>query len=773
MKTAAFALLAAASVEQVAATYSLGSSWTQAKAYSCPGNTNNQCNPQQQSGWDFSDVPTGNIGHYGGFDFSGWSCENDFSKRDSLLGARTFGSTGRSIVGDCTADKNTSPCISAAAGTGHFSVDTFSVSTEFDTRLEFHYGMPDGSTCKQSSQCSSQGTTIKNSQCGGAKSVTIVYPGSGKSSCKTKVHHISWDCGSNAPPPSHSQPAHSQPVYTPPPSGGSQHHSKPAHSQPVYTPPSGGSHHHSHSQPGYSLPPYGQTTTGSAGAETTTAPAGAETTTAPYGNTPPAGGETTTAPAGAETTTAPAGAETTTAPAGGETTTPYGNTPPAGTTTAAGETTASTDVAVSTSIISAPGGETTAAAGTTTAVVETTPAGETTAAVTEATTAPAGETTAAAGTTTAVVETTPAGTTAAVTEATTAPAVTSEAGAVTTGSQSVYTTVYQSTSTVFTTSVHTITSCAPEITNCPARTDKPVLTTVTIAVSTTICPVTATITGGSAPQQTSEAGAATQAPPSGTDSGSSPAQTGLPCPDVLPKCINTWLPLVPNCKDNTDASCYCPSKDLVTKVFDCIYSNGQNDDDVSAAIVFFQGVCAGYAGSNPAVATGAATITSIITVTGTPVAAPTDYTTVVVATTVTEPCVSEGSTISGSSTTVYISTAITVPQVSITAAPVTAQPTGVPPAASAPAATAPFESAPVETAPVESAPVQSAPVQSAPGAAPTLVAPPAGAPPASTGTGTGISIPPVNTGIPVVGGAGRLGAGMSLGLAIMAAVVAL
>ncbi|KAL7790797.1 hypothetical protein V8C37DRAFT_176552 [Trichoderma ceciliae] len=747
MKTAALALLAAASVEHVAATYSLGSSWTQAKPYSCPGNTNNNCNAQQQSGWDFSDVPTGSIANYGGFDFSGWSCENDFGKRDSLLSARTFGSTGRSIVGDCTADKNTTPCISAGAGTGHFSVDTFSISTEFDTRLEFHYEMPDGSTCKQSAQCSSQGTTVKNSQCGGAKKVSVVYPGNGKSSCKTKVHHVSWDCGSNAPPPSHSQPAHTQPAHTP---------------------PSGGPHYPSHSQPGYSVPPYsqpGQTTTAPAGAETTTAPgetAPGETSpaTTPYGNPPPAG-ETTTAPAGAQTTTAPGetapgetapaesttapAGETTTAPAGAETTTApgetapgetslaitsYGNTLPAGATTAAAETTASTEVAVSTSVITAPS--------------------DTSAAGAETTTAPD-------GTTTAVVETTAAGTTAAVTEATTAPAVTSEAGAVTTGSESVYTTVYQSTSTVFTTTVHTITSCAPEVTNCPARTDKPVLTTVTVAVNTTICPVTATITGGPGPQQTSEAAAATQAPstqaPSGTGSGSSPVESGLPCPDVLPKCINTWLPLVPNCKDNTDASCYCPSKDLVQKVFNCIYSNGKNDDDVSAAIVFFQGVCASYAGSNPAVATGAATITSIITVTGTPVAAPTDYTTVVVATTITEPCVSEGTTIPGSSTTVYVSTALTVPQVSITAAPVTTQPTYVPPG--------------------QTAPVESAPVETAPGAGPTLITSPVATPPAATGTGTGISLPPASTGIPVVGGAGRLGAGMSLGLAIMAAVVAL
>ncbi|PKK53387.1 hypothetical protein CI102_3012, partial [Trichoderma harzianum] len=336
MKTAAFALLAAASVEQVAATYSLGSSWTNAKPYSCPGNTDNNCNTQQHNGWDFSDVPTGVIGHYGGFDFKGWSCENDFSKRDTLLSARTFGATGRSISGQCTGDKNTTPCISASAGNEHFSVDTFSISTEFDTRLEFHYDMPDGSTCKHSASCSSHGTTVKNTQCGGAKSVSIVYPGGskgGKSSCGTKVHHISWNCGNNAPP----KPSHSQPAYTPP---GGSHHTKPSYSQPVYTPPGGGHHTKPHTKPVYT-PPAGETTTAPAGAETTTAPgetytapagetttgpAGAETTTAPGETYTAPAGETTTGPAGAETTTAPAGeTETTTAPAGAETTTaPYG-----------------------------------------------------------------------------------------------------------------------------------------------------------------------------------------------------------------------------------------------------------------------------------------------------------------------------------------------------------------------------------------------------------------------------------------------------------------
>ncbi|KAF5659520.1 gpi anchored serine-rich protein [Fusarium circinatum] len=51
------------------------------------------------------------------------------------------------------------------------------------------------------------------------------------------------------------------------------------------------------------------------------------------------------------------------------------------------------------------------------------------------------------------------------------------------------------TSTIYSTNIRTITSCAPEVTNCPARSGTPVVVTETIAVSTTICPVEPT--GGS------------------------------------------------------------------------------------------------------------------------------------------------------------------------------------------------------------------------------------------------------------------------------------
>ncbi|KAK2053881.1 hypothetical protein LY76DRAFT_597453 [Colletotrichum caudatum] len=49
------------------------------------------------------------------------------------------------------------------------------------------------------------------------------------------------------------------------------------------------------------------------------------------------------------------------------------------------------------------------------------------------------------------------------------------------------------TSTIYTTKVSTVTSCVPEVTNCPAHST--VVVTATEAIGTTICPVTATETG--------------------------------------------------------------------------------------------------------------------------------------------------------------------------------------------------------------------------------------------------------------------------------------
>ncbi|KAJ5657869.1 uncharacterized protein N7484_001518 [Penicillium longicatenatum] len=69
------------------------------------------------------------------------------------------------------------------------------------------------------------------------------------------------------------------------------------------------------------------------------------------------------------------------------------------------------------------------------------------------------------------------------------------------------------TSTVFSTRTATITACPSSVTNCPARSKTTLLTTETIAVSTTVCPVaeatqitTPSIPGGEAPTKSEELG---------------------------------------------------------------------------------------------------------------------------------------------------------------------------------------------------------------------------------------------------------------------------
>ena len=69
------------------------------------------------------------------------------------------------------------------------------ISVSFDTDLDFIYGMADGSVCKHTASCASAGSTIQNTQCGGAKSVTFKLPDSSKQTdCSIGIHSIEFDC---------------------------------------------------------------------------------------------------------------------------------------------------------------------------------------------------------------------------------------------------------------------------------------------------------------------------------------------------------------------------------------------------------------------------------------------------------------------------------------------------------------------------------------------------------------------------------------------------
>jgi hypothetical protein len=639
-------------------------------AFPCPANTDNKCTDAQKPGFTFQDLTPGTFGSYKDFNFKGFTCGGGSG------GGRFNRRTGGKVIGgSCTSNKKTSPSFGCGPAVDKFSLGSIHVQPEFDCDLEFHYDMPDGSTCKHRNSCKKSGTTVVNSQCGGAKNVTIVFPpqpSKPKPTCSIDIHTISFDC--NPPKTTVTRPPTTAPT------------------QPTTT----------------TAPTTSTTPTTSTVPTTSTAPS--ETT------APPADTSSKTVPPVESSITTPPAASSSTSPAESTTTPPVGESskPPVGESS------------------KPPVGESSKP-----------PVGE-------SSKPPVGEST--TSTTTTEITTT---------------VVTS----------------FETTSTVFSTVVSTITSCAPTVPNCPAN-GGVTTTVVTVAISTTICPVTetrttvltstsevvvppATQTTATSPVDVPPTGQTTTAPPAGqtttastsavvvpgtSDKGSSvvvvpgttttansPVET-LPCPNVVPACLNTFLFSV-GCSDNTDTKCYCPDSIFVKNVFECIYAHGETDKVVSEAVVFFQGICAPHIPSNPEIATGA-TVTKFITVTAAPTSVAPIYTTVIVDATTVVPCTDEaGVVIPSSSSTVIVSTVLTVPQVGFTTASGTV---GVIPV------TAPPQAIQNPTAPAN------APVTTTFATAPL---------------GTG-GIRPTKTGAVVTAGSGRVttGLGFSLAIAVLAAI---
>ncbi|GAB1311796.1 hypothetical protein MFIFM68171_02006 [Madurella fahalii] len=628
-----------------------------APPFTCPANIDNECTDKQKPGFSFDDLDFGDFFDYNDFKFSGWKCEDEGGGRGR--GGRFAPRTGRKVIGGvCHSDKRNSPSFGCGPSIDKFSLGSIHVKPEFDCDLEFHYDMPDGSTCKHRSFCKRSGTTVRNRQCGGARNVTIIYPpqsGKPKPSCSIQVPTVSFDCStasSTKPPKTTTKPAQS------------------TTSDKVTT-----------------------TTDKVKTSETSTVPAETKPTTT---STPKATSDTSTAK---ETSTSTAQESTTSSVAPGSSSS--SSIPPKESSTKPAEET-STKPAEETS---------------------TKPAEETS-------TKPAEETTSSSSSSIIIV-----------------PPVTKT-----------ITTSYQSTSTIFTTSTQTITQCEPTKPDCPGN--SVVTTVVTIPVSTTICPVTetrTTVESSTVPVPTGPATTPSVTPSTSVSSGSSgvvtsakPVET-LPCPSVVPSCLNTFMFIV-GCLDNTDASCYCPDAAFVKNVYECFYAHGESDAIIAEAVAYFQGICAGFVGQNPGIATDA-TVTTYITVTATPTVAPV-YTTVIVDATTVVPCTDEaGETIPNSSTTVTVSTSMTVPQVGFT--------TGT--------------TGGVDIIPITAAPI----VTGTPGggngggngggevvttSGTTLTVP----------TGTGGLFPTTTTGRPIVtAGVGRVGTSFGLAAAVAFAAVAL
>lgn len=648
MKSTLALALAAAGISQVSA------SFLNAASYSCPSNTDNQCTDKQSAGLDFTDLDDGSVGNYAGFQWSGFTCQSSFNKRDHL-GKRTAVSS-KCVSGHASTQKSSSPSFGcdSKSGVDKTSVGEFHVYPEFDCDLEFHYDMPDGSTCKHRSACSSSGTVVKNSQCGGAKNVTIVYPSQPaipKETCSFAVPSISFSCGS----------ASSTKVYSTKITSST---SKPA----TFTTSSKAESTHTYS---VSKP---VESTSSTHASSTTSPVTATAgSSSSYSQITPTttssavvSSSTSKVESSSQVESSSSKVESSSSKVESSSSKVESSTKVESTT----EVESSTKVESSTTKVETETSSTYKQE-TTSAVVSSASASKTTSSANEATTYPAGSASSS-------VATVPSASSA--TEVTTFTSVTS----------------YLSTSTVLSTRVSTIISCAPEVTNCPASSGA-VVTTEIIEVSTTICPVTETQTfTSSKPVETkpttavgttavgttvetssnaaetkpsSAVGSTTIVKGSSTvvvsssTSPSAPVET-LPCPAVVPSCLNTWLFAV-GCKDNSDASCYCPDSQFVENVFTCIYAHGESDEQISEAVNYFQGICGNYAGSNPGIATAVPTYVSQVSPASS--ASASIYTTIVVDVTTVVPCTtsvgSTVSTIAGSSSTIIISTAVTVPQV--------------------------------------------------------------------------------------------------------------
>ena len=191
MKATYALLVTGLASQQVAAT------WNFFDNYGTPNYSNNKCSEKQEGGFDWSDLNDGDsVGNYGDFDFSGgWKCANSFGKLD-LLTKRTFGNK-------CIKNKvGKKQPASFGCNKRGFSISHMDISSEFDAELELHYTMQDGSICKQRGSCSAGGSTLKNTQCGGAKSVDI-YLGShhkgDQDSCEIGFHNIGFDCSPETP----------------------------------------------------------------------------------------------------------------------------------------------------------------------------------------------------------------------------------------------------------------------------------------------------------------------------------------------------------------------------------------------------------------------------------------------------------------------------------------------------------------------------------------------------------------------------------------------
>ncbi|KAF7588481.1 hypothetical protein BBP40_005675 [Aspergillus hancockii] len=617
----------------VAAAHPSGAYWGTDDCYTNPDNTENDCSEEQRGGFDWSGLTLGPFSAFAGFQFSGFSFSNSFS------GAISGGFSGKCIEGKFSKDSETT--LEIASGSDKtFSFSKLHLVTTAEAEVKIIYDMPDGSACKHVAPCSPKGSVVTNDQCGGAISVRFELAEHPKvDDVLLGIEKIEFDCGhgSKTPIPSHHNPSPSK-TPTPP---------KTVHSSTPLIP--GPSSSGAVTSPAPSTPvkmttstvyttslititscaptvtncPGDSTTvvTSTIAVSTTVCPvtptetSGKPTGTPgkPTGSSPVGGsssGASSSAPTGTFTGVPPSGTEgpSSSVPAGSTTTVVTWETlttcPVTTTATSGGVTTTSVYSTVSTVTLTS-----------TATVCNKCTATPPTAVPPTGTPTPTGvspELPPKETTTTVVTYTT----------VTDCPVTTTA-----TAGGSTTTSVYTTQSTVTLTSTATV---CPKCSATPTPSGvKPITTpgqgatTVVTYETVTTCPVTSTITAGGSTTTTVFTTVSTLtktstgvSPIHSSSAPSSPAPAPeTPCPNTVPKCINTWLPLLPKCTSNGDPGCFCPSHEFTDKVISCIQAWGASKEEVQSALSYFTGICAPYVPGNPGIVTG---IPSTITLIPTP-----------------------------------------------------------------------------------------------------------------------------------------------------------
>ncbi|ODH49456.1 hypothetical protein GX48_04398 [Paracoccidioides brasiliensis] len=642
----------AVAVQQTGATYS----WDTNKFFPSPSNCDNKCSDVQKTGFDWENLSVGPFTSFGDFDFSGFTCSDQKPVESNFQNKCIRGKLLRGSSSD-------GPNISYGKSIG-FSISAFQITTDQDTDVGFLYTMPDGSTCKHTTPCSKGGSEVQNTQCGGAVSVKFSLPEySNLDGCGFAIHKIDFDCEVSKTPlnKAFEPPKDDYPTYPTSPSPSPGPVTKvPSFSLslPWVTPSP-----KSYSRP-VPLPNGTQSpeTISEIPSETLSEVPSEYPLETPYpvnitsGTPPPQITPSETTPSNG--TTSP------TDIISYSTSTVYATTkvtithcPPEVPSCPAGSTKIVTStVAISTTICpvtitqTSPGPIATnpnpgyPTPSNTSSSISVSPVSDTTYPVDIPIPTPSTPSAPVSGTTYPIniqipTPSTPPGL---------IPDPSYPVGQSTrTANLSILPVSKTSLPGVSVTNITNITvTNYPVINTIISGTSEIIITTstlstITVTTTGTVCPGCAIPTSPGLP----DTYYVTPSPPATPITGPYPSsalpvtnspipspsgiptvvRTEAPCPNIVPRCLNTWLYKVPKCSSNSETSCFCPSPDFTSLVIECIQSWGTSKAEIQTALSYFTGICAAYVPENPGIVTA---IPSTIDLTPQPpppsTAAPTD-----------------------------------------------------------------------------------------------------------------------------------------------------